>query len=115
MKPLLKKLTLTHYIFIGFFLGIIAGWVFGESITPVAEPLAEVFLRLLRMAIMPLIITSIISGVVSVGSATCLGRLGIKTLSYYILSSLIAIFTGLILVNIFKPGVGAKIGLEMSP
>jgi Na+/H+-dicarboxylate symporter len=115
MRSSFKKLTLTHYIFIGFFLGIVAGWVFGEGIAPIAEPLAEVFLRLLRMAIMPLIITSIISGVVSVGSATGLGRLGIKTLSYYILSSLIAIFTGLVLVNIFKPGVGAEIGLEMSP
>lgn len=115
MRSLLKKLTLTHYIFIGFFLGIIAGWVFGEGITPIAEPLAEIFLRLLRMAIMPLIITSIISGVVSVGSATGLGRLGIKTFSYYILSSLMAILTGLVLVNIFKPGVGTEIGLEMSP
>lgn len=110
-----KKLSLTHYIFIGFFLGIVAGWVFGEGITPVAEPLAEIFLRLLRMAIMPLIVTSIISGVVSVGSAAGLGRLGIKTFSYYILSSLMAILTGLVLVNIFKPGVGAKIGLELSP
>ncbi len=115
MRSFLKKLNLTHYIFIGFFLGIIAGWVFGEGITPIAEPLAEIFLRLLRMAIMPLIITSIISGVVSVGSATGLGRLGIKTVSYYILSSLMAILTGLVLVNIFKPGVGAKIGLEMNP
>jgi proton glutamate symport protein len=106
-----KKLGLTHYIFIGFFLGIIAGWVFGEGITPIAEPLAEIFLRLLRMAIMPLIITSIISGVVSVGSAAGLGRLSIKTFSYYILSSLMAILTGLVLVNIFKPGVGAEIGL----
>jgi proton glutamate symport protein len=110
-----KKLTLTHYIFIGFFLGIVAGWIFGEGITPVAEPLAEIFLRLLRMAIMPLIVTSIISGVVSVGSAAGLGRLGVKTFFYYILSSLMAILTGLFLVNIFKPGIGAEIGLELSP
>ena len=110
-----KKFTLTHYIFIGFFLGIIGGWVFGESITPIADPLAEIFLRLLRMAIMPLIITSIISGVVSVGSAAGLGRLGSKTFAYYIVSSLMAILTGLVLVNAFKPGVGAKIGLESRP
>ncbi len=110
-----KKLSLTQYIFIGFFLGIIAGWIFGEGITPIAEPLAEIFLRLLRMAIMPLIVTSIISGVVSVGSAAGLGRLGIKTFSYYILSSMMAILTGLFLVNIFKPGIGAEIGLERSP
>ena len=77
----LKKLTLTHYIFIGFFLGISAGWIFGDSILPIAEPLAEIFLRLLRMAIVPLIITSIISAVVGVGH---LGRLGVKTFSYYI-------------------------------
>ncbi len=111
----LKKLTLTHYIFIGFFLGIIAGWVFGQGIVPFADPLAEIFLRLLRMAIMPLIVTSIISGVASVGSAAGLGRLGIKTFSYYILSSLLAILTGLFLVNSFKPGIGAQIGLEHSP
>ena len=83
----MRRLSLTHYIFIGFFLGILAGWIFGDSILPVAEPLAEIFLRLLRMAIMPLIITSIVSGVVSVGSAAGLGRLGLKTFSYYQIGS----------------------------
>ena len=112
IKMSLKKLTLTHYIFIGFFLGIAAGWIFGAGILPIAEPLAEIFLRLLRMAIMPLIITSIISAVVSVGN---LGRLGLKTFGYYIVSSLMAILTGQILVNLLKPGVGAKIGLEAAP
>ncbi|MFC2157074.1 dicarboxylate/amino acid:cation symporter [Acidobacteriota bacterium] len=108
----LKKLTLTHYIFLGFFLGIGAGWIFGKNILPVAEPLAEIFLRLLRMAIVPLIITSIISAVVGVGH---LGRLGIKTFGYYIVSSILAILTGQLLVNILKPGVGANIGLEAAP
>ncbi len=112
---MLRKLTLTHYIFIGLILGAICGWIFGPAILPVAEPMAEVFLRLLRMAIMPLIITSIISGVVSVGSAAGLGRLGSKTLSYYVVSSFLAIMTGLILVNIFRPGVGAEVGLEEAP
>ncbi len=110
-----KKLTLTHFIFVGLFLGIIAGQVFGKSIVPVAEPLAEIFLRLLRMAILPLIITSIISGVVSVGSAAGLGRLGSKTLAYYIVSSLMAILTGQILVNFLQPGRGAEIGLQAAP
>jgi proton glutamate symport protein len=113
MNP--KKLSLTHYIFIGLFLGIIAGSIFGESIVPIAQPLAEIFLRLLKMAILPLIITSIISGVVNVGSAVGLGRLGLKTLSYYITSSLFAILAGQILVNIFQPGKGADIGLEAVP
>ena len=82
---------------------------------PFAEPMAEIFLRLLRMAIMPLIITSIISGVVSVGNAAGLGRLGLKTFGYYIVSSLMAILTGLVLVNVFRPGVGAGIGFEAAP
>jgi len=109
------RFTLTHYIFAGFFLGIGAGWFLGESIVPVADPLADIFLRLLRMAIMPLIITSIISAVVSVGSEGHLGRLGLKTFGYYITSSLMAILTGLVLVNLIKPGIGAEIGLEKAP
>lgn len=111
----LKKLTLTHYIFIGLFLGMLSGWIFGEAILPIAEPMANIFLRLLRMAIMPLIITSIISGVVSVGSGKGLGSLGLKTFLYYITSSLLAILTGLFLVNFFKPGVGATIELTEAP
>jgi len=110
-----KKLTLTHYIFIGLFLGILAGWIFGEGILPIADPMANLFLRLLRMAIMPLIITSIISGVVSVGTGKGLGSLGLKTFIYYITSSLFAILTGLVLVNLFRPGVGAQIQLEQTP
>ena len=110
-----KKLTLTHYIFIGLFLGVLAGWIFGEKILPIADPMANLFLRLLRMAIMPLIITSIISGVVSVGTGKGLGSLGLKTFLYYITSSLFAILTGLVLVNLFRPGVGATIQLEEAP
>lgn len=111
----LKKLTLTHYIFLGIILGVLAGWIFGESILPIADPLSKLFLRLLRMAIMPLIITSIISGVLSIGSAQGLGRLGIKTFLFYITSSLLAIITGQVLVNIFRPGVGANIQLGETP
>lgn len=111
----LKKVSLTHFIFIGFFLGILAGWLLGGRILFLAVPFAEIFLRLLRMAIMPLIVTSLISGVVSVGSAAGLGRLGFKTFGYYITSSLLAIFTGQVLVNLLKPGSGAEIGLKKSP
>jgi Na+/H+-dicarboxylate symporter len=110
-----KKFSLTYFIFAGLFLGAVAGKVFGESIVPVAEPLAEIFLRLLRMAIMPLIVTSIISAVVGVGSASGLGRMGFKTFAYYIVSSLLAILTGQFLVNVLEPGVGAEIGLGHAP
>jgi len=110
-----QRLTLTHFIFIGILLGLLAGWIFGQSILPFADPLAKVFLRLLRMAIMPLIITSIISGVLSIGTAKGLGSLGLKTFIYYIFSSLLAIITGLVLVNLFRPGHGANIVLREAP
>ncbi len=110
-----KKLTLTHYIFIGLLLGLMVGRIVGEDILPVADPLARLFLRLLRMAIMPLIITSIISGVLSIGTARGLGSLGLKTAVYYITSSLLAIITGLMLVNLIRPGVGADIDLKEVP
>ena len=109
------RYTLTLWIFGGFILGIIAGAVIGEPLLPWVEPLASIFLRLLRMAIIPLVITSIISAVVQVGSAHGLGRIGMRTLAYYLMTSFLAIFTGQTLVNIFKPGEGAEIGLEAQP
>ena len=69
------------------------------------------FMRLLKMLIIPLVLSSLISGVSNLGGAENLGRLGLKTLSYYMLTSTLAIVTGLFFVNLLKPGVGAeKIG-----
>ncbi|MCK4748560.1 MAG: dicarboxylate/amino acid:cation symporter [Bacteroidales bacterium] len=110
-----RRYSLTYLIFGGFFLGILMGWLMGESILPVAEPMKDIFLRLLRMAILPLVITSIISTVIQVGSSKGLGLISLRTITYYITTSLLAIFTGLILVNIFQPGKGANIGLEEQP
>ncbi|MBN1559718.1 dicarboxylate/amino acid:cation symporter [candidate division KSB1 bacterium] len=105
-------LSLTSWIFVSLFLGIAAGLIFGDVIVPYADPLATIFLRLLRMTIIPLIITSILSGVLSIGSGKGLGRLGLKTLTYYLVTSLMAILTGQILVNVFKPGMNATIVLQ---
>ncbi len=76
------------------------------------NPFSDIFLRLLRMAIMPLIITSLTAAVISVGGRRDLGVLGAKTFAYYITSSLLAILTGQTLVNILKPGVGSAIEFQ---
>jgi len=104
--------SLTFWIFVGLFAGMAAGAAFGESVLPVADPLADVFLRLLRMAIMPLIITSLTSAVISVGEKKNLEVLGAKTFAYYVTTSLLAILTGQILVNVLRPGIGSTIHLE---
>ena len=72
---------------------------------------ADLFLRLLKMLIVPIILTSIITGVVGVGAGRDLKRMGLKTFAYYVCTSLLAIVTALILVNIIQPGTGAKLGL----
>jgi proton glutamate symport protein len=110
-----RRFTLTIWIFAGFFLGIITGAAVGEPALPYTRPLADIFLRLLRMAILPLVITSIISAIIQVGSAYGLGRMGLRTIAYYLSTSIIAIITGQLLVNIFKPGAGADIVLEEAP
>ncbi len=110
-----KRFTLTIWIFLGFFLGIFTGAVVGEPALPFTRILADIFLRLLRMAILPLVITSIVSSIIQVGSAHGLGRMGLQTLAYYLSTSILAIFTGQVLVNIFKPGAGAEILVRENP
>jgi len=109
------KYRLTLLIFAGFFLGILAGWIWGDTIVPVATPMKELFLRLLKMAILPLVITSIVSAVIKVGSSKGVGQITVRTIVYYLTTSVLAILTGQILVNFFKPGMGANLGLEADP
>lgn len=71
--------------------------------------MGDLFIRALKMLIIPLILSSLISGITSIGSGSHLGRLGLKTLLYYVMTSLFAILVGQALVNLFKPGVGANI------
>ncbi len=114
------KLKLHWQIFIGLALGVAFGFLarafgFREFVIEDVAVLGTVFLRGLRMIIVPLIVSSIISGVTSIGSAERFGRLSLKTLTYYISTSLLAIVTGLVLVNLIQPGVGAQLGLQEIP
>lgn len=79
---------------------------------PYVRWMGELFMRALKMIIVPLILTSIISGVANIGNADNLGRLGVKTMLYYLTTSTLAILIGLFFVNIIKPGVGVDIGLK---
>jgi len=94
---------------------LIAGGFFGyffPAATNYTNWIGVIFLRALNMIIIPLILLSIASGVASVGNADNLGRLGLKTMGYYVLSTLAAIITGLFLVRLIKPGVGADLGFK---
>lgn len=73
--------------------------------------LADIFMALLKMLIVPIILTSIINGVASVGEMKDLRRMGLKTFAYYVSTSLLAVLLGQILVNMIQPGKGARLGL----
>jgi Na+/H+-dicarboxylate symporter len=92
---------------------MICGGLFGyffTDFTRYTDWIGEIFLRSLNMIIIPLIFLSITTGVASLGRSSNLGRLGLKTIVYYLLSSLAAIIIGLAFVTAIKPGVGAEPG-----
>ncbi|TDN98895.1 dicarboxylate/amino acid:cation symporter [Sunxiuqinia elliptica] len=74
--------------------------------------MGDLFLRSLKMLIIPLILSSLISGITNIGTGKNLGRLGLKTMGYYLLTSVLAIGTGLLFVNLFKPGIGADLNFQ---
>ncbi|MYH48783.1 MAG: dicarboxylate/amino acid:cation symporter, partial [Gammaproteobacteria bacterium] len=90
-------------------LGSLAGVTFGEAGAEAIGWIGELFMRLLRMIIVPLVLTSIVSGVASVGGGRAVGRLFGKTLGYYVVSSFLAASVGLLMVNLYRPGVGSNI------
>jgi proton glutamate symport protein len=108
----LLKLKLHWQILIAFVLAVLLG-LFLPQYSNYVRWLGDLFLRALKMIIVPLILTSIVSGVTNIGNTKSLGRLGLKTFSYYILTSTLAIITGLVLVDLIKPGVGANLGLKV--
>lgn len=92
-----------------------AGVLFGQLAPAAAVAtgfIGDLFLRLLRMIIIPLIFTSLVSGVASLGDARHVGRVGLWTLVYYTFSTIAAITVGLILVNLLRPGVGLELGVS---
>lgn len=106
------SIPLHYQIILMLFAGGLFGYFFQEA-TYYTDWVGIVFLRALNMIIVPLILCSITTGVASVGSGGSLGRLGFKTMSYYVLSTLAAIVTGFILVTVIKPGIGAELGFKV--
>jgi proton glutamate symport protein len=89
---------------VGWFLGP-TGRLVGLNLLPLLDFLGTIFLNMLKMVVVPLISASIVTGVASLGSGRDLGRLGIKTLSFYITTTLLAVLTALVLVNLVRPGI----------
>jgi len=110
----MKSKSLTTMIIAGLVLGIIAGFIINTvSTVETAKAysqdisiLTAIFLRLIKMIIAPLIISTLVVGIAKMGDAKTLGRIFSKTLLLFICASLISIALGLVIVNIFQPGAG---------
>lgn len=98
-------------IIIAFILAIIIGAIFGEKAT-VVQPLGDLFLRLIKFIIVPLILSTIIVGVTGAGGIKKLGSIGGKTVVYFLATSLVAITLGLLAGFVFSPGTGTDVVLE---
>ena len=113
-----KKISLLWKISIGFFLGIIFGFAVAPSVAssaalskyviPFLDLIGKIFIRLLMMLIVPLVFASLVAGAASVGDVKKLGRIGVKTVLLYLVTTAIAIVIGLACGNLFQAGVARK-------
>ena len=114
------KLKLHWQIFIAMGIGALLGLIYQNiyhgspegSVYQMIISLGTIFIRLLKMVIVPLIFTSIVTGVSGIGAGKNLGRIGMKTFFYYLTTSLCAILIGLTLTNIIQPGDGVNLGAQ---
>ena len=91
-------------ILIAMIVGVVSGWLLPE-LTVIYKPIGTLFIRALKFLIVPLVLASLVSGVVSLGDFNKLGRIGAKTFVYFLLTTLVAISTGLILAVLIQPGM----------
>ncbi|MCY9668580.1 cation:dicarboxylase symporter family transporter [Paenibacillus alginolyticus] len=114
---MMKKFGLAFQILFGLLLGIIVGAIFygNPTIESYLKPAGDIFIRLIKMIVVPIVVSSLIVGVAGVGDIKKLGRLGGKTLLYFEIVTTIAIIFGLIIANVFHPGAGVDMaGLAKS-
>ncbi|WP_373533020.1 dicarboxylate/amino acid:cation symporter [Vampirovibrio sp.] len=103
--PQLKKPSLVVQVLAGMILGIALGH-FWPEIGVQIKPLSDVFLRMIKMLIAPLIFATLVIGIAGTGSHKNLGRLGAKTLIYFELATIPALIIGMVIANLLRPGDG---------
>lgn len=106
---MIKLLKNTGFqIIVAMLLGILAGIFLGDKAS-VFAPLGVLFIKLIKMLVVPLVAVSIVSGAASLGATKSAGKIGIGTFAIYLGTTAIAVFIGLLLTVLFKPGIGLDI------
>jgi Na+/H+-dicarboxylate symporter len=107
-----RGFTLTQQIFIGLVLGIIVGAIVDATHPEYAiyfRPFSQLFLRLIKMVIAPLIFATLVAGIAGAGHFKVVGRMGLRALIYFEVVTTLALIIGLAAVNFTKPGVGVNL------
>jgi len=106
------KFSLATQIFTGLILGIIVGGIFygNETAQSFLQPFGDLFLRLIKLIVVPIVLSSIVVAIAGVGDLKAVGKLGGKSLAYFIGMTGVAIAIGLISANLFHPGTGLNTG-----
>lgn len=117
LKSINKK-NLTLWIFIGLILGIVVGWLVNslnvnykdniKVFTEYASLGSIIFLKLIKLIIGPLVLSTLVVGVAGIGDAKTVGRMSVKTIGWFVFASLVSLTLGLIIVNLFQPGLDFK-------
>ena len=105
---MLRKPTLTQWIFIGMAIGLTVGWLAPDVATNL-RPLSTIFLRLIKSIIAPLIFATLVVGIAGHGNLKQVGRMGLKSIVYFEIVTTLALVIGLVAVNLIKPGVGVEL------
>ncbi len=111
----MKNVKLTTKILIGLIAGIVVGLLLGgspEAANTYIKPFGTLFLRMIKMIIVPLVLSSLVVGAASMGDVRKLGRIGGKTVIYYLATTAVAVIIGLILGNMVSPGAGLSIPVD---
>ena len=112
MLRLLGRLSLTQWILVSMVVGVLIGWAFPEA-SQQLKPLSNIFLRMIKSLIAPLIFATLVVGIAGHGDdMKRVGRLALKSLVYFEIVTTLALFIGLAAVNITKPGVGVNLPPE---
>jgi len=107
----MKKLGLAIQILLGLILGIIVGAVFygNPVVVSYLQPIGDIFIRLIKMIVVPIVFSSLVIGVAGVGDIKQVGKIGGKTILYFEMVTTVAIIVGLLVANLVHPGTGVNI------
>lgn len=106
-----KNSKLTLFIFLALIAGVIFGWLDPYHASKM-QPVADAFLRMVKMIIAPLIFATLVVGIAGHGDVKNLGKIGLKTIIYFEIITTFALILGLLMANVFKPGVDFNIDLS---